>query len=175
MKHSIAYIILLTMLVGCKPNTPSAYRGLPKTYSTAYEQIHGHCYDSVAQAVVSLDLYSTGLELNEDKRIVGTGYNLYISDIFVPDSLLETGSYRSDTTADAFTFLPGKDYEGYPFGMYILNIEEDQIKQIQVLDSGSFVYRNDSLLFTLYYKNVYGSKATYTCTYSGALIPWLKK
>lgn len=175
MKHSIAYIILLTMLVGCKPNTPSANRGLPKTYATAYEQIHGHCYDSVAQAVVSLDLYSTGLELNEDKRIVGTGYNLYISDIFVPDSLLETGSYRSDTTADAFTFLPGKDYEGYPFGMYILNIEEDQIKQIQILDSGSFVYRNDSLLFTLYYKNVYGSKATYTCTYSGALIPWLKK
>lgn len=175
MKHSIAYIILLTMLVGCKPNTPSAYRGLPKTYATAYEQMHGHCYDSVAQAVVSLDLYSTGLELNEDKRIVGTGYNLYISDIFVPDSLLETGSYRSDTTAEAFTFLPGKDYEGYPFGMYILNIEEDQIKQIQILDSGSFVYRNDSLLFTLYYKNVYGSKATYTCTYSGALIPWLKK
>lgn len=175
MKHSIAYIILLTMLVGCKPNTPAAYRGLPKTYATAYEQIHGHCYDSVAQAVVSLDLYSTGLELNEDKRIVGTGYNLYISDIFVPDSLLETGSYRSDTTAGAFTFLPGKDYEGYPFGMYILNIEEDQIKQIQVLDSGSFVYRNDSLLFTLYYKNVYGSKATYNCTYSGALIPWLKK
>lgn len=175
MKHSIAYIILLTMLVGCKPTTPSAYRGLPKTYATAYEQIHGHCYDSVAQAVVSLDLYSTGLELNEDKRIVGTGYNLYISDIFVPDSLLEAGSYRSDTTAEAFTFLPGKDYEGYPFGMYILNIEEDQIKQIQILDSGSFVYRNDSLLFTLYYKNVYGSKATYTCTYSGALIPWLKK
>lgn len=175
MKHSIAYIILLTMLVGCKPNTPSVYRGLPKTYATAYEQIHGHCYDSVAQAVVSLDLYSTGLELNEDKRIVGTGYNLYISDIFVPDSLLETGSYRSDTTAEAFTFLPGKDYEGYPFGMYILNIEEDQIKQIQILDSGSFVYRNDSLLFTLYYKNVYGSNATYTCTYSGALIPWLKK
>lgn len=175
MKHSIAYIILLMVLVGCKPNTPSAYRGLPKTYVTAYEQIHGHCYDSVAQAVVSLDLYSTGLELNEDKHIVGTGYNLYISDIFVPDSLLEIGSYRSDTTAETFTFLPGKDYEGYPFGMYILNIEEDQIKQIQVLDSGSFVYRNDSLLFTLYYKNVYGSKATYNCTYSGALIPWLKK
>ena len=42
--------------------------------------------------------------------------------------------------------------------MYILNIEKDKVIQIQVLDSGSFVYRNDSLLFTLYYRNAYGGK-----------------
>lgn len=174
MKHNIVYILFAIVLVACRP-TPSAYRGLPKTYVTAYEQIYGHCYDSIAQAVVSLDLYSAGLELNKENHIVGTGYNLYLSDIFVPDSLLEEGTYRSDSTGAAFTFLSGKDYEGYPFGAYILNIENDQVKQIQLLDSGNFVYRNDSLLFTLYYKNVYGSRATYQCTYSGELIPWLKK
>lgn len=174
MKHNIVYILFVIGLIGCRP-TPSAYRGLPKTYATAYEQIHGHCYDSIAQAVVSLDLYSAGLELNKENHIVGTGYNLYLSDIFVPDSLLEEGMYRSDSTGAAFTFLSGRDYEGYPFGAYILNIENDQVKQIQLLDSGNFVYRNDSILFTLYYKNVYGSRATYQCTYSGELIPWLKK
>ena len=48
------------------------------------------------------------------------------------------------------------------------------MKTIQILDSGQFVYRNDSLLFTLYYRNAYGSKATYTCSYAGALIPLSK-
>ena len=106
---------------------------------------------------------------------IGTGYNLYISDIFVPDSLLVTGEYKSETTAEAFTFLPGKDYEGTPHGMYILNIEKDKVIQIQVLDSGSFAYRNDSLLFTLYYRNAYGGKATYQCSFTGSLLPWQKK
>lgn len=176
--RKIIYILSIWALVftSCKPNQPSNYRGLPKEYKVAYEQIYGHCYDSLPEvAVVALDLYSEGLELDKDKHIKGTGYNLYLSDIFVPDSLLEIGSYRSDTTGQAFTFLPGRDYEGYPHGMYILNIEEDKVLHIQVLDSGSFVYRNDSLLFTLYYRNTYGSRATYNCSFHGELIPWLKR
>jgi len=171
----ILYIFALVVLVGCTPNKPSTYRGLPKTYDLAYEEIYGHCYDSIPYAVVSLDLYSEGIELDKNHRIKGTGYNLYLSDIFVPDSLLTEGAYKSDTSALPFTFLPGRDYEGTPHGMYILNIEEDQIIQIQVLDSGSFVYRNDSLLFKLYYRNAYGGQATYSPSFSGDLIPWVKK
>ena len=175
MKRILVYIVLLMSLIACRPSSPSVRRGLPAAYTTAYEQIYGHCYDSIAQAVVSLDLYSEGLELDKNKKIRGTGYNLYLSDIFVPDSLLEPGTYHSDTTGASFTFLPGKSYEGYPFGMYFLRIEDDQVSQIQVLDSGSFVYRNDSLLFTLYYLNAYGGRATYSCHFHGSLIPWLKK
>lgn len=169
-----AYCIGIIGLIGllgfssCTPNKPSSYRGLPEAYHTAYEQVYGHCYDSVPYSVVSLDLYSEGLELNDSTHTIqGTGYNLYLSDIFVPDSLLEEGAYRSDTSALPFTFLPGREYEGYPHGMYILNIENDKILQIQVLDSGSFVYRNDSLLFTLYFRNQYGSRAVYTCHFHG--------
>lgn len=172
----ICYWALGIGLAGCKRNNPTPYRGLPKSYETAYQQIYGHCYDSLPDvAVVSLDLYSEGLELDANKRIKGTGYNLYLSDIFVPDSLLEPGSYRSDTTGEAFTFLPGREFEGYPHGMYILNIEEDKVLHIQVLDSGSFVYRNDSLAFTLYFRNTYSTKTTYNCSFSGALIPWRKR
>lgn len=168
--------LCLLGLTSCRNTTPYVYRGLPKEYNLAYEQIYGHCYDSLPNvAVVSLDLYSEGLELDKDKHIKGTGYNLYLSDIFVPDSLLEIGSYRSDATGKAYTFLPGRDFEGYPHGMYILNIEKDQVLAIQLLDSGSFVYRNDSLLFTLYFRNTYGNRVTYNCTYHGALIPWLKR
>ena len=166
-------------MAACRPVNPSSYRGLPKEYKTAYEQIYGHCYDSLPDlAVVALDLYSEGLDLDKDKVIRGTGYNLYISDIFVPDSLLEEGEYYSipsDSLPESFTFLRGRNYEGTPHGMYILNIEEDKVIQIQVLDSGSFVYRNDSLLFTLYYRNAYGGKATYQCSFAGEIQPWLKR
>jgi hypothetical protein len=173
--------ILLSLLVlmaiafsSCRPSSPSVYRGMPKTYATAYTTMYGHCYDSIAAAVLTLDLYSDGLELTKEKGIQGTGYNLCLSDVLVPDSLLEEGEYRSTDTAEPFTFLPGRSYEGYPHGAYILNIEENKVKSIQVVDSGLFVYRNDSLLFTLYYRNAYGSKVTYTCSYAGALIPFSK-
>jgi len=175
MRHLFVGCCVALAFASCRPADPSVYHGFPQTYSLAYQQIYGHCYDSVAQAVVGLDIYSDGLKLDLNRRIKGTGYNLCLTDIFVPDSLLEAGEYRSDTTALPFTFLPGRSYEGYPHGMYILRIEEDKVMQIQVLDSGSFVYRNDSLLFTLYYRNTYGGKATYKCSFAGNLIPWSKQ
>lgn len=181
-KLKVLPCLLCLLLVACTPNKPSSYRGLPQQYTTAYEQIYGHCYDSVTCAVVGLDIYSDGLTLDEERRIKGTGYNLCITDIFVPDSLLEEGTYRSlpyteqgIANPQPFTFLPGRDFEGYPHGMYILNIEEDQVLSIQVLDSGSFVYRNDSLALTLYFRNTYGSRVTYNCYFTGPLLPWLKQ
>lgn len=181
-KIKVLPCLLCLLLVACTPNKPSSYRGLPQQYTTAYEQIYGHCYDSVPYAVVGLDIYSDGLTLDEERRIKGTGYNLCITDIFVSDSLLEEGTYRSlpyteQGIADPqpFTFLPGRDFEGYPHGMYILNIEEDKVLSIQVLDSGSFVYRNDSLALTLYFRNTYGSRVTYNCYFTGPLLPWLKQ
>lgn len=181
-KLKVLPCLLCLLLVACTPNKPSSYRGLPQQYTTAYEQIYGHCYDAVPYAVVGLDIYSDGLTLDEERRIKGTGYNLCITDIFVSDSLLEEGEYRSlpyteQGIADPqpFTFLPGRDFEGYPHGMYILNIEEDKVLSIQVLDSGSFVYRNDSLALTLYFRNTYGSRVTYNCYFTGPLLPWLKQ
>ena len=61
------------------------------------------------------------------------------------------------------------------FGIYLLTIENSSISKIQIFDSGSFVYRNDSLLFTLEYINAEGYPATYNCSFSGVLIPWLKR
>ena len=175
---AVTLLAVLTVLVSCRPSTPTYRNAMPKEYTQAYEQIYGHCYDSVPYAVVALDLYSDGLTLNDDHRIQGTGYNLYLSDIFVPDSLLAEGEYQSlsplASRLSPFTFLPGRDFEGTPHGIYLLDIEENQIARIQVLDSGSFAYRNDSLIFTLYYRNTYGSRSTYKCTFHGELIPWQK-
>lgn len=177
--HYSLFILVALCVTACRPSGPSSYRGLPKEYTTAYEEIYGHFYDSVPYAVVALDLYSEGLSLNAQRKIQGTGYNLYISDIFVPDSLLAEGDYtslpvtdnHSPLTITPYTFLPGRDFEGQPHGMYLLNIEDDKIIQIQRLDSGRFSYRNDSLAFTLYYRNAYGERATYRTLFCGPLIP----
>jgi len=164
----------MTLLCACRPIQPSVRQEYPKEYNLAYQEIYKQCYDSVPYNVVALDLYSEGLTLNEKHRIQGTGYNLYLSDIFCSDTVLTAGTYRSDTSATPFTFLPGRDYEGTPHGIYILRIEEDKVSSIQVVDSGSFVLRNDSLLFTLYYHINYNNY-TYKPTFSGVLIPWVKQ
>lgn len=172
--------ILMAVLPACKRTTPLPKQVFPETYALAYQQIFGHCYDSLPNlAVVALDLYSSGLDLDKDSLIRGTGYNLYISDIFVSDSLLEEGEYTSlnanKLEPKPFTFLPGQNYGGTPHGIYMLTIENSSISQIQIFDSGSFVYRNDSLLFTLFYVGNDGYPAKYECSFSGVLIPWVKK
>ena len=156
-------------LPSCKKAEPSPVAVLPSVYKTAYCTPYGHYYDSIPLAVVSLDLYSDGLDLDTAHHMVGTGYNLCLSDIFVPDSLLEPGDYRSIPSADtpaSFTFLEGKDYEGTPHGAYLLKVEDNRLTTIQVLDSGSFSYRGDSLVFTLFYN---GGKR-YDAAFRGPLI-----
>ena len=167
-------LVPLLLLPACKNTNPTPRQELPSAYATAYVDYHGHCYDSIEAAVVSLDLYSEGLDLDSVQHIKGTGFNLYLSDIFVPDSLLAMDTYLSDTTGTAFTFLSGRDYDGYPYGTYILKIEEDKITSILLIDSGAITYRNDSLLFTLYYQNAEGRTVTYQPCYQGELIPWQK-
>lgn len=189
-KHSPHKTLIILLAIGCICSCTPRYSGekkggLPTDYTSGYQEIHGVCYDSIVYPVVSLDLYSEGLELDNNHRIQGTGYNLYISDIFLPhqsgvDSLhITSGTYHSDTTALPFTFLPGKNWEGTPSGMYLLHIENNSLQSIQLLDSGTIVVRDTSnnlldLQFTLYYKNQYGYKATYTTHFQGDLIPWQK-
>ena len=186
MKKIVFFFFLAFLLAACS-YTPSRRIVFPAEYTTGWQEIYGHCYDSVPYAVVALDLYSDGLELDKDHRMQGTGHNLYLSDIFVPDSLLTPGTYTSLAVHDgvvdaprAFTFLPGRDWEGTPSGMYLLYVEEGKLQSIQLLDSGRMVVRdtlNDltDIRLTLYYKNAYGYKATYESHFQGSLSPWQKQ
>ena len=107
----LAAIALVTM--ACRPVSSGSSRGsIPREYHTAYIQSYGRCYDSVPYNVVSLDLYSDKLSLDDSANVMtGTGYNLYLSDIFIAGSTLEPGTYRSSESAEPFTFLPGRDFE----------------------------------------------------------------
>ena len=170
---------ILPSCVRCPAGTST---GLPKDYNLAYQEIYGHCYDSIPYAVVALDLYSDGITMDENHRIHGTGYNLYLSDIFVPtgsDSLV-VGTYRSDTTAQPYTFLPGRDYEGTPHGIYLLRIENGQLQAIQVFESGTLVVRDTTnglthLQMSLQYRNANNTLVTYDSYFQGPLQPWVKQ
>ena len=179
MKKITIGILVLIAMCACRKYSAD-YRGLPpKEFNLAYEETYGRYYDSIPYDVVALDLYSEGLELDSAHRMRGTGYNLYLSDIFVSATTLEAGTYHSDTSARPFTFLPGRDFEGTPYGIYLLYVEDDKLQSIQLIDSGYVEVRDTTnsltdLQFTLYYKNSYGSRATYKTHFQGSLIPWAK-
>lgn len=189
MKEKIYIVILATMLwmaTGCTPVGSSSRSSMPREYHSAYLQSHGRCYDYTPYNVFSLDLYAGDLNLNEEKNMMeGTGYNLFLSDIFLTGNTLETGTYTAipvDSLSSPtyqippFSFLPGRDYEGTPHGIYLLYMEESKLKDIQVLDSGTLVVRDTTnamldLQFTLYFQNSYGGRATYRSHFQGVLTP----
>ena len=174
--------VMAVMAVACKPIKVQNRTIFPEKYETGWEERYGRCYDSVPYSVVALDLYSEGLSLDSAHRMQGTGYNLYLSDIFVAtgsDSLL-AGTYRSDTTALPYTCLPGRDYEGTPGGLYLLYVENGKMQYYRTMDSCTFVVRDTTnhlkdLQLTLYYRNEYNTNVTYETHFQGVLQPWVKK
>lgn len=147
-----ATVAILSSCGGVTPTQPVDYSN---EFTTCYVEQYGPFYDSLPRHVFGLDLYTEGLSLDSTQHIVGSGTNLYISDIFLTDSLLALGTYFSDTTTADHTFLPGQNFEGTPTGIYLLTIAESAVAGIQVLDSGQFTVTQtpDSLYdirFTLY-------------------------
>lgn len=161
MKRLLLYILLPLALLACRRITPTTPTTYSATFTSCYLEYYGQAYDSVPRHVFALDLYSDGVDLDSTRIIRGTGNNLYLSDIFLADSLfteprLPAGTYHSDTSTLSYTFLPGQDFEGTPTGIYLLSIADDAVSSIRVLDSGRFVLTltPDSLYdlrFTLYY------------------------
>lgn len=182
MKGIYTYSIIIAFaLSACKPVKVINRTIFPEKYEQVWEERYGGCYDSIPYSVVALDLYAGGLSLDSAHRMQGTGYNLYLSDIFVAtgsDSLL-VGTYRSDTTAQPYTFLPGRDYEGTPHGIYLLYVENGQLQSIQLFESGTLVVSDTTnglkdLQFSLHYRNASNADVTYETNFQGHLQPWAK-
>lgn len=130
---------VVVVLPGCKPrNTPKPPVIRPSEYTSCYHESYGRFYDSVPLNVFALDLYSEGLSLDSTQHIVGTGWNLYLSDIFSSEKSLPAGDYRSSKEPTDYTFLPGMEFEGMPHGAYLLYIVSDKITDIVVLEEGAF-------------------------------------
>lgn len=147
MKKIALYIVLILVAVtACtSKNKPVQPETIVTEMSYGKLLYYGQFYDSIDCHVVALDLYSDGLTLDTTDHIVGSGTNLYLSDIFIPltDTALSSGVYRCADKPAPGVFLPGKDYEGTPSGTYILSINNSQVAQIILCTDSAFVVANN--------------------------------
>ena len=134
-------------------NEPSKNVTLRQPFTTGYAVYYGTYYDylGIDAHVFELDLYTEGLGLDSTGQYVGTGQNLYMTDIFSLgcDSLLTEGIYTVDTLYQytAGSILGGESYGGIPGGAQLINVSSTGISYDYVRSGTMEVkYRNDSIL-----------------------------
>ena len=190
----ISHIVKTTLLffsvclVACSPRSQRqaepavAYDTL---FTTCYQTSHGAYYTDggLENNVVSLDLYSEGLTLNNQGMIEGTGTNLYFSDLFLPDSIryLLPGTYTSDTTGNVFTFLPGTSFQGNFTGAYLLSISGGELVSYRLLPAGTLsvsvsdsvalrsAFKRETVVYTLRFAEPSDSRTKYHAAFEGLL------
>lgn len=175
MKKIYLYIVI-GLVAACtphnKPTRPTTIQQVDSIYTESKFRLYGDYYNSGHQ-VYSIDLLSEGLDYDSTGHIIGTGCNLYLSDIFVPkDSTqrLPAGRYEMDSVAKDMRFLRGMYFDGSVTGAYLLMIQESQIQRIILLKRGTMTikYVEDDVFLDF---NLYLADSTrYHCTYTGSVI-----
>ena len=147
MKRPLVYIganlLVLTLFTCCTPKPPVPVP-TPDKYTFGQVTRYGVYYEDegIESNVYMLDLYSSGLTLNEREKIEGTGLNLCFSDVFTlpTDTRLQYNvTYLADSTGRADTFLPGQDFEGNINGAYLLDIKDSKVSSITLFKNGTFL------------------------------------
>lgn len=180
MKRINYLLILLLLITSCRPNSgnrPEVENVLSmydSVYVVADIQYHQHYYPNLDCEVYSIDLLSDGLSFDSAYQIVGSGMNLYISDVFLPDSCttLQEGVYQMDTTAQPYTFLPYMHFEGSVTGCYMLDIRESQMNRIIGFSDGRMEIRwldNDDIQMDILLYLPDSSR--YHASYQGPALP----
>ena len=149
-------------------NEPTNNVTLP--FTTGYAVYYGTYYDylGIDTHVFELDLYTEGLGLDSTGQYVGTGQNLYMTDIFSlgSDSLLTEGIYNVDTLYQytAGSILGGESYGGIPSGALLINVSSTGISY-DYIKSGTMEvkYRNDSVLIAFKLQTQQGTQIENQC------------
>jgi hypothetical protein len=157
-------------LIGCKPVEPVKPKVLDLTFTQGSVICYGQYYEGLPQNVVALDLYSKDITFDSLGHIVGTGTNLYVSDIFLPlgDTIPQNGTYQCDTTGAENTFLPGMDFDGNPTGTYILDLEDSQLTRVILCSDSSFLFTRAGDSINIEF-NLIGNKQPYSAHFHGVL------
>lgn len=166
------YIAILVLTAACtphnRPTQPTTIQQADSIYTESCFRIFGDYHNSGHQ-VYSIDLLSDGLNYDSTGHILGTGCNLYLSDIFAhKDSVtrLPAGTYSMDSTAKDMSFLRGLSFDGSATGTYLLMIQESQMQRIMFFTEGTMTVEyieNDIVLdFNLYLADSTRYHATYT-------------
>ncbi len=155
----ISFLLLVAFAVfSCKPPEPLApytYETNPK-YTWGFAEFYGSYYSNyhIPNNVVSLNLFTEKLFVNDKNQLDGVGQYLIIQDIFSApgDTLLPSGEYRVAETGEPFTFYSGKKFEDnreiIPSGAFVYYIEAEPTKsKIAYITDGSMTINavNDTL------------------------------
>ena len=164
----IPYIVIVFIFASCTPHnggTPPQKEKIDTVYTTADFRSHGDYYDTGLH-VFAIDLLSDGLTYDSAFHISGTGYNLFLSDIFASADTLPAGHYTMDSTAKDMTFLHALDFDKRYTGTYLLKIQEDKIQKIILFTKGSmdiqYIDQEIQIDFSLY-----ADSKHYQATYIG--------
>lgn len=145
---SILLLLVTVVLFSCKPTEPPApysYEANPN-FSWGFADFYGNYYQNygIENNVVTLNLFTQKLFINEKNQLDGAGQYLIIEDIFSTpnDTLLPAGNYKVAETGKSFTFFGGKKFEDnretIPSGAFIYYIETDPTKsKIAYVTDGS--------------------------------------
>lgn len=168
--RNVIYLLLLLLVASCNPinnpNTPTKPVIADSVFVCADFRKYGDYYKTGYQ-VYAIDLLSQGLEYDSLFHIQGSGYNLFLSDIFTTSKSLPAGHYQMDSVAKDMTFLRGMDFEGSITGTYLLQISENKIQRITLFTGGSMdvAYLEDEIL--LDFKLYTADSTLYHATYQG--------
>lgn len=171
-------LLLLLTVTGCTPATIPVRQQTETEFTLGYETCYGDYYqpEGIGRNVVMLDIFGRRLDQDSIGRLVGTGTNFGFTDVFLPEgaATLEQaeGTYTADTTGAAFTFLPGTDYDGLPFGAFLQNVTDGSRTELILFSGGEFTLMQDEdttvIDCRLLYEE-YGRTKTYEAHYRGVL------
>lgn len=160
----LSLIVFLSSCNGNTPNPPYVYQTNP-TFTWGFADFYSSYYSNynIQNNVLTINLLSEGLGVDNQQNLLGTGQYLILEDVFVnaTDTLLPAGTYTAvDSIIDVkpFTFLIGKEYkekpssDGIPSGAYIYYFENDASKNtIKYIVSGTFTvsYNSQNTKYTI--------------------------
>ena len=105
---SILLLLVTVVLFSCKPTEPPApysYEANPN-FSWGFADFYGNYYQNygIENNVVTLNLFTQKLFINEKNQLDGAGQYLIIEDIFSTpnDTLLPAGNYKVAETGKSF-------------------------------------------------------------------------
>jgi len=153
MKIKILNLLFLILLVSCKTDTPDPiykYNSSPN-YTWGYAEFFGAFYKDykIDNNVVTLNLFSDSLYINENGNLAGIGQYLFIEDIFIlpADTILPEGQYLVSDKALPLTFYKGEKLEiddnKFTVGAYVYFIEKNKLySTLKFITSGTFLVTN---------------------------------
>ncbi|MBO7259415.1 MAG: hypothetical protein J6U94_05065 [Paludibacteraceae bacterium] len=136
MKHTLyRYIALSVLILGMmacsgNPNKPQANNAftMDTPFMHAYAIHYGPFYEDIGitSQVFEMEFYTDGLTVDSAGYIHGTGYHLYITDLFATsfDSILPQATYTIDSInyGSPLTIMPGKRIGDFTTGAQLTQV-----------------------------------------------------